>query len=166
MSQEYTTARKWSDQFIPYLKMIIGYALIELPEPEEDKSRNTDLIFFSAKNTRIACRVRKNEWLIRSPNDITIRYSYRDGYKTEYQKIMAGWGDYMVYAFASQDENKISAWRVIDLQKFRDIEKTNGITGKKYFTNNDKYNSFMVVDVEKNPGIIHMNSRFFSPWRR
>lgn len=147
----YKQQRAWSDKFIPYLKMILGYAFIDIANEKQDMEENTDLIMFCADKKNIACRVRRNSWLQRKSNEFTIRYDYSEGYKTEYQKILDGMGDFLLYCFADQNEEKIAAWRIIDLSAFRYLVKNGLLSGQQIIVNKDNVNSFMAIDIAKNP---------------
>ncbi len=116
---EYNADRRWADRFIPQLKQIVADLLVT-PTPEaEDLQRNTDLIVFHVETLRVACRVRRFKYLVEYPFDFTVRSGRPNGADTELAKILAGYGDYLVYAFASEDEQRLAAWRTIDLCQFR-----------------------------------------------
>ena len=55
--------KRWSDRFLPEIKRILGEHLIAEPPVEEDAERNTDLIVLRLDAVRIACRVRKFQYL-------------------------------------------------------------------------------------------------------
>ena len=56
--------KRWSDKFLPEIKMILGLHLIGEPPIEEDCERNTDLIVLKMEPVRIACRIRKYKYFI------------------------------------------------------------------------------------------------------
>ena len=111
--------KRWSDKFLPEIKMILGLHLIGEPPIEEDCERNTDLIVLKMEPVRIACRIRKYKYFIDYPHDITIRSSRPSGTKTELTKIIEGWGNYFFYGFSNEDETSLKAWRLCDLNSFR-----------------------------------------------
>ena len=74
---------------------------------------------FRVETLRVACRVRRFRYLAEYPFDFTVRSDRPNGVDTELAKILAGYGDYLVYAFASQDEQSLIAWRILDLRQFR-----------------------------------------------
>ena len=113
------TDKKWSDRFVPELKRIAGEHLIGEAPLEEDAQRNTDLVVLKLDAVRIACRVRQNTYLHAYGNEFTVRSSRPAGTKTELTKIIEGWGDYLIYGFASADETQLEAWRLLDLNVFR-----------------------------------------------
>lgn len=120
MGNSYTTNRAWSDKMIPYLKQIIGGYLLDIASEEDDMKKNTDLIVLNVGNKRIACRVRRNEYWKKQEyrQQFTIR-SVNNGYKTELEKVMEGWGDYFFYGFANEDCSAIIKHIFIDLAIFR-----------------------------------------------
>ena len=120
MSQNsYATNRLWSNKFLDQLKMVSGLLLFRVSSKVDDTTKNTDLIVLvTDTQKRIACRVRRYAYFERYPNDVTIR-SANNGHKTEFEKIMEGWGDYLIYAFANQAEDSLEAYRIINLNAFR-----------------------------------------------
>lgn len=126
----YTSQRRWSDQFIPAIKKIVGPHLLEESSFEVDTKQAADLVVVRAKNLTIAARIRRATYY-QNRNfryQFTIR-SVNNGYKTELQKITDGWGDWMLYGFAASDsdnETEIDHWRLLDLDVFRSscIRKT------------------------------------------
>lgn len=112
--------KQWSDQFIPQLKQIVGPLLLDVAPIDVDRNENTDLMVMTARAMRIACRVRRIE-----PNtkpeymrQFTLRSHRTSGVKTEVEKVMEGFGDWMVYAW-SQSGGWLDPWVVIDLTEFR-----------------------------------------------
>ncbi|HET7572127.1 MAG TPA: hypothetical protein VFJ77_05595 [Gaiellaceae bacterium] len=116
----YRVDRAWSDRFVPELKRIAGEHLIgEAPE-EEDRERGTDLIVLRLEPVRIACRVRRPAHLVPYGHQFTIRTSRPSGARTELRKIVAGWGDYLLFGFADRDEQHLAQWFLGDLNVFRE----------------------------------------------
>lgn len=141
--------KRWSDRFLPQIKGILGQHLIGEPPIEEDAERNTDLMVLRMEAVRIGCRVRKNDFFERYPDEFTIRAGRPSGVKTELSKIIEGWGDYFFYGFANAEETVLCAWTLADMKVFRlhynrllasmDRGKTPGVT--KY--NGDQSSSFV-----------------------
>jgi len=101
------------------LKRIAGnYLLVEASE-EEDRLQNTDLIVLRMEAVRVACRVRQYRYLAKYGDEFTIRVSRPSGVPTELDKILDGWGDYLLYAFADESERILAAWHWVDLAEFR-----------------------------------------------
>lgn len=116
---DWKSDKRWSDRFLPEIKQILGLYLIGEPPQEEDSERNTDLIVLKMEPVRIACRIRRFEYMKKYPNEITIRSGRPSGVKTELTKIMEGWGDFFFYGFANEDETRLAMWRLCDLKEFR-----------------------------------------------
>ena len=127
----YIQQRAWSDRFLPAMKRILGEHLIGEAPKEEDMCRNTDLITLSMEPMRIACRIRKPKYI--KHNDFTIRYDVSSGRKTEFQKILDGWGDYFLYGYAGENDD-LSAWGLCRLDEFRRWHNAHQFMGKKFWT--------------------------------
>ncbi len=111
--------KRWSDRFLPEIKRILGEHLIGEPPIEEDAERNTDLIVLRLEAVRVACRIRKFSYLDRYGGEFTIRSGRPSGVKTEYAKIIEGWGDFFFYGFASEDETELAYWTLGSLGALR-----------------------------------------------
>lgn len=152
---EYNADRRWADRFIPQLKAIVADLLVTPAPDAEDMQRNTDLIVFRVETLRVACRVRRFRYLAEYPFDFTVRSDRPNGVDTELAKILAGYGDYLVYAFASQDEQVLIAWRTIDLRQFRLWFHRQTIQHKRMpgiaLKNDDGSSAFRAFDVRKMP---------------
>lgn len=109
--------KKWSDQFLPEIKMILAEHLIGEPPEEEDAIRNTDLIVLKMEPARIACRIRSPEYC-KYKDEFTIRLERPSGTKTELSKILEGWGDYFFYGIADYNRH-LQSWGLGDLNVFR-----------------------------------------------
>jgi len=136
--------KKWADQFTPEIQAILGQTFFELPTVADDQLRNTDLICFDMAGKRIGCRIRSNQYIRKYGYEITIRSSRPQGTKTEYQKIIEGWGDYFFYGFCNVTEETLIRWLVGDLKVFRETmidkevlgqtkQNTDGSSGFKAF---------------------------------
>lgn len=124
--------KKWSDRFLPEIKEILGRKFIgEIPK--EDKEHNTDLMIINSSNLRVSCRVRSFDYYKKFKHEFTIHSERETLAKTEFEKIMMGWGDVFFYGFSDKEEEKLLAWALIDLRVFRhyifyknlEIKKTN-----------------------------------------
>jgi len=118
----YLENRKWSDQYIPEMRRILSkYFWCKESEIHEDIERdlmeNTDLILPNGQT--VACRVRKNEYLYSYRYQFTFRYSNPFGCKTEFEKMLDGYGDWLFYSFAENNTNKLSAGFIGNLDAFR-----------------------------------------------
>lgn len=109
----------WQRALIPEIKRVCANYLIgEAPE-QEDMERNTDLIVLRLDPIRVACRLRRFDYLARYPDEFTIRAGRPSGVQTELQKMLSGWGDYLFYGFASADGTTLASWLLGDLSVFR-----------------------------------------------
>jgi len=109
--------KKWSDQFLPEIKSILGVHLIGEPPLEEDQERNTDLMVLKMDAVRIGCRIRTIDYMGRYGDEFTIRAGRPSGIKTEMSKIIEGWGDYFFYGFG--DDSGLKQWTLARLNIFR-----------------------------------------------
>ena len=115
----YAEDRRWSDRFLPEIKEIIGPHLLTESLFEMDTKMATDLIVLRAKNIDIACRIRRPGYSERYPNQFTIRSSRDSGVKTELEKIINGFGDWMFYGHSDHKEIQVGLWYLIDLSAWR-----------------------------------------------
>uniref|UniRef100_A0A6M3L1U8 Uncharacterized protein n=1 Tax=viral metagenome TaxID=1070528 RepID=A0A6M3L1U8_9ZZZZ len=111
--------KRWSDQFLPEIKRLLGGVLISEPPIEEDTQRNTDLIVLKLDAVRVACRVRRPKYYPRYAGDFTVRADRPRGTKTELAKIIEGWGDYFFYGFGSKKPGELALWHLGALDVFR-----------------------------------------------
>lgn len=116
---EYRNDRVWSDAYLPAVREIVGPRLLEPAPFDEDVKRSTDLMILKARDMRIAVRVRRPGYFQRYPYDFTIRAKRDSGAKTELEKILDGFGDWMFYGHASKGSASIEAWHLLDLAVFR-----------------------------------------------
>ena len=119
MAKGWEREHAWSRRFLPEMKRIIGEHLIVEAPVEEDEQRNTDLVVLRLDAVRVACRVRQFHYLARYGDEFTIRAGRQNGNETELQKVIAGWGHYILYAFADERDERLAAWILGDLNKFR-----------------------------------------------
>ena len=115
----YAEDRRWSDRFLPQIKQIIGPYLLGESLFEMDTKMATDLIILRAKNIDIACRVRRPGYSNKYPNQFTIRSGRDSGAKTELEKIVNGFGDWMFYGHSDLNEIFVNIWNLINLASFR-----------------------------------------------
>lgn len=109
----------WQSQFVPPMKRIVGEYLIGEAPADEDRDHNTDLIVLRLEAIRVACRVRQHKYLERYGDEFTVRTARPSGSDTELSKLLAGWGDYVLYGFATEDSEGLAAWVLGDLSVFR-----------------------------------------------
>ena len=130
----YGSHRSWSDRYIPEICRIVGPLLLVPATVELDNKEATDLMVFAVKtfgvkDMRIAARVRRPgmrrhekygpEFTIRSNRALT-------GAKTEWAKILEGFGDWLFYGHASAiEQEKIEWWMVVCLSSLREHHEKN-----------------------------------------
>lgn len=117
MGGDWKLDKKWSDKYLPQIKRILGETFIGEPSVEEDQERNTDLIVLNMTGLRFACRIRKEHYFKDYSGEFTIRSHRPSAKKTELEKILEGWGDFMFYGFANEKE--VFYWKIGDLKIFR-----------------------------------------------
>ena len=150
-------SKRWSDKFICKITPILGYHFISEPPVEEDRDRNTDLIVLELNAIRFGCRIRKNSYYNRYPNEFTIRASVPSGNETEIGKIMNGWGHYFFYGFANEDETDLADWFIGDLNVLRrwlSEQKKQGRTKKEdwnFKSNGCGDSDFLVLNKDELP---------------
>jgi hypothetical protein len=134
MPSIYRSQRSYADEHMPAIKALLGQALLEEANNDDDMHHATDLVI---RNLRIAVRIRRLE-SARKFSDFTIRArTQTDTNRTEYDKIMeqsADSPDYISYCVL--DGDKIVRAYLIDVPKLRHAI-SNGIE-KRLITNPDK----------------------------
>lgn len=147
----YAKDRHWSDQYIPHIKHIVGPRLLDNAPIEEDVKHATDLMIFTARDLRIAARVRRSGYLERYPYDVTIRYSRDSGVTTEHEKIQGGFGDWMLYGHAEPPPSRrLAAWWLLDLDVFRAATESRRVQPNNITANRDG-TTFAAYDVRRFP---------------
>lgn len=119
MNEQTALDKRWADRFLPQIKRILGEHLIGEAPFLEDAERNTDLIVLRLDPVRVACRVRRNSYLLNYSDEFTIRSGRPSGQKTELSKVIEGWGDYFFYGFSDAAEVTLERWTLADLRVFR-----------------------------------------------
>jgi hypothetical protein len=115
----YEQDRRWSDRFIPAIKQIVGPRLMSVTPDEIDCKQAADLMVFSARDMKIAARVRRPGFADRYPYEFTVRAKRDSGAETELSKIVNGWGDWMFYGHSDAEEKQFALWWLIDLHALR-----------------------------------------------
>lgn len=151
---DWSTDKQWSDKFIPFIKRILGEFIISDASFEEDATQNTDLIVLKHDDIRVACRVRRYEYVIRYGYQFTIRYDRPMGTKTEFQKILDGWGTYFFYAFAGKTDDVFEKWFIGDLDVFRTFISGHPDYARHAIENIDNSSRFLSFDCEGIDGFI------------
>jgi hypothetical protein len=150
------TDKKWADKFMPEIKRVVGEYLICEAPIEDDAMRNTDLIVLKLDAVRVACRIRRNEYLDKYGGEFTIRSDRPNGNQTELSKIIQGWGNYIFYGISDAKQEHLSAWTLGDLGVFRlwfmrQLATAKGIAPGIEQSNHDKSSSFRAFQIDKLP---------------
>lgn len=160
----------WADQWLDEIRSIVGQHLVQVAPLEEDQQRNADLMVTQGRE-RIAVRVRDADKNWQYRDELTLRYAYRGGRMTEWEKVRLGWGDLMFYGFADQDG--LRQWRIIDLHALRELvvgddSMQEGL--KQYVqTNRDCVTQFMalpIVRIDRWARRQHARSIILQHWER
>lgn len=116
----YVIDRQWGDSFLPAVRQIVGPRLL-VPAPfENDTKEATDLMVLRANDFRTAVRIRRPGYARRFPHEFTIRYDKPSGARTEFEKIMDGFGDWMLYGHEQRTvPGQLEHWMLLDLGVFR-----------------------------------------------
>jgi len=144
-----------SDKYLDEIKQILGLHLIGEPPIEEDQERNTDLMVLKLDAVRVACRIREysHYFIGNRCNEFTIRSSRPSGMKTEFRKIVEGWGDYLFYGFGDESGLRLYHWHLIDLAVFRVYLLNMAMHGiiPSEIPNKDGSSSFRAFDINRFP---------------
>lgn len=117
----YEQERAWSDQFNDEIRRIIGAQLMQVASSDEDMQHNTDFFVVNCAGKRVASRMRRLSKFGFS-DDFTIRTKRTpDAAKTEWDKLIEGWGDWLFYGFGECDGGHpvIRHYRIADLEVLR-----------------------------------------------
>jgi hypothetical protein len=126
----YAADRKSADGFLLQQKQYIGFyladQLVDVGPDYEDRHENTDFTF-QTRAVRVSARVRDYKFL--HFQDFTIRAQRSSGAPTELDKLLAGFGDYFLYAVkdpTGRPGRPFAAWAIVDLTLFRVWYKKHG----------------------------------------
>jgi len=119
--ESFNSDKRWVETFEPEIKQILGETFVSTANFERDAKEATDLIVLQMKPFTVACRVRRFLYFEKYSEEFTIRSKRPGEVKTEIQKIMEGWGDYLFYGFADETEKSIFSYFIADLKVFRQM---------------------------------------------
>lgn len=116
----YESERAFSDRYIPAIQQIVGPLLLKPAPFELDANQATDLIVMTARDIRIAARVRRaNKYLERYGYEFTLRAKLQSGAKTEMTKVVDNNAQWLFYGFADPNSAEVPHWWLINLDAFR-----------------------------------------------
>lgn len=110
---------EWGRTYLGHMRQIVGLHLVTEAPFEEDARHATDLIVLRLEAVRIACRVRRDHYRTSYGDQFTVRVDRPSGAESEMAKILAGWGDYMLYGFGAPNSTYLTQWALIDLYALR-----------------------------------------------
>ncbi|MEK6881731.1 MAG: hypothetical protein AABY22_19085, partial [Nanoarchaeota archaeon] len=95
-------------KFAETVKQILGRQFIT-QDKIMDTQQGTDFLIFNINPIKVGLRLRRYKYLkdYGYGEQFTIRYELASGNKTEYEKIMEGLVDYIMYGFVDEKEEKI-----------------------------------------------------------
>jgi len=107
---------RWSDQFLPEVKAILGRYLFVAASLSVDRHEACDLITPTGK---IAVRIRRPAFQ-QYQTQFTLRSARDSGSKAELEKVIDGHGDFLFYAFESDVRpGTLGTWHLISLRALR-----------------------------------------------
>lgn len=110
----------WQFAYLEAAKRIIGPLLLEPSPFELDAKEATDMLVLTARDMRIACRIRRARYANQYPWEFTFRSRRDTGAETELSKVIKGFGDWFFYGFAAHDElPSLARWALINLHHWR-----------------------------------------------
>ena len=157
----YNTDRRWSDLLIPAIKQIVGPLLLETSSFEADTKQAADLVVFRGRDQTIAARSRRYGYADQYPYEFTIRSARDSGAKTELEKIVEGFADWMFYGHASATGVSFDRWMVINLNHFRSALITNRndiVCHQKSNQDGTHFLSFDIRSFPENPPLLIASS--------
>lgn len=119
MAPGWQADKRYADRFEPEIKRMLADVFITAAPQLIDELEATDLLMLEVRPYRIACRMRKYKYWHSYPDEFTIRLSRPSGTKTELEKIVDGFADFLFYGFADTSDLSIHAAYLIDLNVFR-----------------------------------------------
>lgn len=158
----YQTDKDWSDSKIEAVKTIVGPHLLRTSTFFEDTKQAADLLVLRAGGITVACRSRRSRYAGQFPDQFTIRTFRPSGAKTEYQKILEGWGDWFFYGHDGDSNAGFDPWWLIDLNCFRCQVKTGKVTPREEKLNprdGTKFFAFWLRDFKPVPPLLVAQSQ-------
>jgi hypothetical protein len=121
MTPPWETEKKRVDKFEPEIKRILGEVMIATADIRRDQEEATDLMVLDVHPFAVGCRVRRFKYLAKYSHEFTIRRPLRPGMRSEIDKIVDGWCDYLFYGFADVRDTSVVAWTILSLKVLRSM---------------------------------------------
>jgi len=148
VNMDYNDYRQMSDEQISYARCEVkryfrgkypGKKINITQDEEEDLKHATDFLVKIQgikRVRRVLVRTRGYGYFLNSnyKEQVTLRCRTQSGFKTEYQKILDGWGDYLFYAFKNKDGKGFVQYDIVSLNSVRKLDELDGMI----FNNKDK----------------------------
>ena len=151
----YVDDRSRVDKLEPIVKRILGEHLIGTATRAADRQEATDFWVYEIHPIRIGCRLRRYKYFQNEEyrNQFTVRVSRPSGVPSEMGKIVDGWGDYIFYGFANENDTDLVKWFIGDLKVFRSclIRNRQLLRGLYMGKNRDGSSSFYAWPVDAFP---------------
>lgn len=99
---------------------------------DDDMRFATDFVMYTVGRMDIACRVRSHTYMAKYGDEFTVRSKTRHGSRTEIDKMIDGFGDFIFYGFADLDGAGLAQWMIGDLQVWRDMNAAKSAAGQPF----------------------------------
>ena len=117
--------KAWSDSYMNQVRLAMSTHFLQLGSFKEDTEMNTDLRIIDFQSVkggigagRISSRLRHYDPMYPDNVDIyTMRYSRPSGMKTEFPKVMEGFGDFFFYGIMNR--GILAVYKIYCLAEFR-----------------------------------------------
>jgi hypothetical protein len=121
-NQSFAENLTFAARFAPAIRAIVGPCLL-VPTPLSiDRSQAADFMVLTGRDVTIGARVRRNQYAATFAHEFTLCASTHNGTPSEYDKIVAGFGDWFFYGFADTHDGKppgFVVWYLLDLHAWR-----------------------------------------------
>ena len=111
----------FADRYLDHMRELAGLVVVGIAPLADDIEHAADLVVITRAGRTFACRARRPAYQRSFGHEFTIRKARPTGADTELAKVLAGWGDFLIYGFADRDPDstRLAAWVIGDLDIFR-----------------------------------------------
>ena len=158
MSRTYDTDRAFANRTLHLAKGAVGNITAVPTSPWVDNNEAADLELVSfgvrglGKDIRVASRLRRAGYE-KYEFEFTLRCWRLSGVKTELEKILEGYCDWLIYGHVSPCERFLTGWWGIDLNVFRACYALGECGPLKVKPNKDGTTKFRVFNVRQFPRV-------------